>query len=247
MIKRFLLAIQFLTIFPIKVKNVSDEQIGSSSMFFPAIGVLISLVLFFLYALILNLHFDPYLNSAIITITLIVITGGLHLDGVADTFDAIASNKDREASLAVMRDSSTGAIGVLALISIIILKILLLAEVSPSNMLAALLFMLVFSRFSQVLSLKMFKYIREEGKAKLLFTGTTYVVFIIAAISTLLFTTFFNWPNALYIFIIILSFTLIFNRLISVKFGALTGDTIGAVSEINEVIVLFLFIVIQRF
>ena len=246
MIKRFLLAIQFLTIFPLKVKNVTDEQIGSSSIFFPAVGALISLILFFLYRLILPLRLSPYLDSAIISVALIVITGGLHLDGVADTFDAIAGNKDREASLAIMRDPSTGAIGASALISIIILKILLLAEIAPSNMLVALLFMLVFSRFSQVLSLRTFRYIRGEGKAKIFFRGTKNTPFIIAAISVLLFTVFFNFPNAVYIFIIIVSFTLVFNKLISLKFGGLTGDTIGAASEISEVVVLFLFILMRR-
>jgi len=136
MIKRFLLSLQFLTILPVSLKKASDEEISSSCIFFPATGALIGLILWSMSSAVSTLHLDPCLAAAITITTLVIITGGLHLDGLADTFDALAAGNDKSARLDVLRDSSIGTMGALALISVIILKILLLSEIalnSPSS------------------------------------------------------------------------------------------------------------------
>lgn len=245
MIKEFLLALQFLSIFPVKVKDVDDRHIALSCIFFPVIGALIGLVLFGLYWAILNLHLGPLLNSAVVIISLVIISGGLHLDGLSDTFDALASRKDKPSALDIMRDSQTGAAGSLSLISIIILKILLLSQVFYFNKLSALLFMCILSRWSQVVLIKIFKYARDEGKAKVFFSGMNNGIFLAAGFSSLLFSIFIFWPLGLWLYFGALVFTIVLGKIFSLKFGGLTGDTIGATSEIVEVFVLLLVITLQ--
>ena len=226
---------------------MEEKEIGRSCVFFPLVGAFIGLILFIIYKAVSCLYLDTLLTSAIVSIALIVLTGGLHLDGLADTFDAFASNKNREKKLEIMRDSRIGTMGVLALISIIVLKILFLSEISTFDKFTALLSMCILSRWGQVLSIRSFNYAREGGKAKVFFDGINNGIYLSALIITLLFL-FLLWQlKGIYLFAVLSIFSYFLGRLFSSKFGGLTGDVIGAISEISEVFVLFYIVILQRF
>ena len=118
----FLIALQFLTTLPIQLKAMpSPQQNGQSLLFYPVVGVLIGAVL---CGLALLLHSLPIiLLASIILCVWIWLTGGLHLDGLADTADAwVGGFGDQERTLAIMKDPSCGPIGVLSLIIVCLLK-----------------------------------------------------------------------------------------------------------------------------
>ncbi len=96
--KRFILILQFLTRIPIKLNVGFDDEFYKSIVYFPLVGFVIG-ILSYLIGWISMLLFEPFIASIIITLAGVLITGGLHIDGLGDTFDAIYSYRDKEKCL----------------------------------------------------------------------------------------------------------------------------------------------------
>src|SRR3989338_5804758 len=125
----FLFALQFLTIIPVNIRHIDEKRSAKAVIFFPLVGLFLGLILAAVNNLLLFFKFEGLLINTILVISLAILTGGLHLDGLADTFDALLSRKNKEQMLEIMRDSHIGAMGVLSLISVILLKISLLSTI----------------------------------------------------------------------------------------------------------------------
>jgi adenosylcobinamide-GDP ribazoletransferase len=167
-----------------------------------------------------------------------MITGGLHLDGLADTIDALASRKDKAEMLKIMRDSHIGTMGVLSLIIIIILKIAILSSLNPAIKNLSLILMCLLSRYSLVLTMFSFPYAREEGKAKIFIRGMNLKIFTLSSIAAFIFA-FIIWRlKGILMLLIITGCTYLIGKIINRKIGGITGDTLGAINELTEVIVL---------
>ena len=114
--KRFLAAIQFLTILPLPRGLCPDERaLGGSLPFFPVVGLGIGAAV----ALIdrgLGSLFPVGVTSVLAVILLIAASGGLHLDGLADTADGFFSSRPRERIFEIMRDNRTGPMEVAAIV-----------------------------------------------------------------------------------------------------------------------------------
>ncbi len=246
MITSFLLALQFLTVIPIKIKHIYEKQISRSVVYFPLIGLLLGLILAGTNNLLLILNFAPLIISIILVILLAALTGGIHLDGLADTFDAFSCRKNKEEMLAIMRDSHIGVMGVLSLVSIILLKIAFLYSVSTRLKIISLFLMCTLSRWSLVLTMFLFPYAREEGKAKVFIKGVNFRIFILSTIITIVGTLALWRIKGLLIFIIVAMGSYIIGKFITNKIGGMTGDTLGAVNELMEALILFGVCVIER-
>jgi len=233
-----MVALQFLTILPIKInKRIKDEDYGRSLLYFPAIGLLIGLALS-LEAWILA--FLPHMAvAALVLLTSIAITGGIHLDGFADTCDAFYGSDKKEKSLEIMRDSHIGSMGAIGIAMLLVLKFGLLASIQREALWKCLVMMMLFSRYAQVFACTVSDYARTEGKAKTFikyassadhFTAAivTFTIFVLLAFikGGLLFTSAF-----IPVFILV--------KIIKKRINGMTGDTIGAISEIAEVCILF--------
>lgn len=235
-------ALQFLTIIRIKNMDVDEKKLANSIIYFPVIGLGLGLVLV-VANIILSKTFPSTITSAILVSLLAILTGGLHLDGLADTFDAIGSGKNKEQMLKVMRDSNIGSIGAMSLILIIILKITMLSAFMSRNQ--ALISMLVLGRWSMVLPMFLFKYAHEdEGKAKIFIEGTNLKKVILSSAFTLVIILLVLKFKGLNLFIVTGFFSLIFAWFLSKKIGGITGDTLGAINEITEVLTLFVFYIL---
>ena len=237
--KKFLLALQFLTIIPIKVKSADDKEIADSLIYFPIAGLLIGLALAGINGLLGFLNFPRLATDAILIVSLIAITGGMHLDGLADTSDALLSVRNKDEMLKIMRDPHIGVMGVIGIISILLLKIAFLFSLDPSLVPAGLILMCVLSRWSLVLCLFLFPYARQEGKAKAFAEGINSKIFILATIIAFVCALVTAGLKGLLILGIITLYACLFNKLISKKIGGITGDTLGAMNESAEAIVLF--------
>ena len=127
--KKILLAFQFLTIIPLKDTGiVADREVGGAAAYFPLVGV-VQGTLLVLAAMIASRFLPVGVVNILVILLLVVTNGGLHLDGLSDTFDAIASRGDRDKKLSIMKDATVGPIGVAAIVIAIILKLLLLNEI----------------------------------------------------------------------------------------------------------------------
>ncbi len=236
----FLLALQFLTIIPVRIKEISGQKIAASMAYFPLVGLFLGMILTGVNLVLSYLGF-PYLAlNVILVVVLIIITGGMHLDGLSDTADAFLSGKPREEMLNIMRDSHVGVMGVLSLISIILLKIVLLFSIGGFSRVNAIILMCIVSRWSVVLIMFFFPYARQEGKAGLFIRGMNLKIFILSTIVAIT-CAFVIWDiKGLIVLLIAAIFAWIIGKFVSRKIGGITGDTLGATIELTEVVTLLI-------
>ncbi|MDD5195130.1 MAG: adenosylcobinamide-GDP ribazoletransferase [Candidatus Omnitrophica bacterium] len=234
----FLLALQFLTVIPLKIKHLRERELANALVFFPLIGLLLGLFLSLINELFLLLNFSPLSIQIILVLSLASLSGGMHLDGLCDTADAIFSGKTKEEMLIIMRDSRIGAFGALSLISVLLLKIALLSSLKTSLSLSFIL-ICVLSRWSAVVSIFLFPYARAEGKARVFTEGINLKILILSTFISFVcaFSTF--RIQGLLILLIIGGFIYLSGKFISKRIGGITGDTLGATIELAEVGVLF--------
>ena len=259
--KRILLAFQFLTIIPVKdMGEVSDLEIGGSTAVFPLVGFIEGILLSVLAFLFLKI-FPAELTNALLVLVIVIMNGGLHLDGLADTFDAIASRGDLDKKLLVMKDSSVGPMGVIAIVMVLLLKYVLLNAVffhSTVNVyVTVLIVMPVLSRWAMVPAAYHCKSARQDGlgrvflehtgiKELLTATGLAVLIVLLACVSGsqypfFIFCVMFVLP-VIYIFIFAAAW--FFKQI----FGGMTGDSFGAVNEIVLLIFLVTTIIwLQKF
>ena len=249
--KRILLAFQFLTIIPVKDTGVVPEkEVGSATSFFPLVGLVEGMILVVLAAIFLR-AFPTELTNGLLLLVMVILNGCLHIDGLADTVDALASRGDTERKLEIMKDSTVGPAGVTAIVMALLLKYLLLNALFFSSTLTAyystVLLMPVLSRWIMVPVMFHGKSVRRDGLGKIFidYTGgrtllaATFLTLLISFITfsyvshypLLVFHLMFIMP-ALYMFVFLAVW--FFNK----NFGGMTGDMLGAVYEVS--IVLFL-------
>ena len=234
--KGFFAAMQFLTILPVPSSLSGGEKTLARSIFyFPLVGLMIGLIAAaFDYAVCRAL---PILPASVLTIViLIALTGGLHMDGLADTADGFFSARPREKMMDIMRDSRIGVMGVLAVVSVMLLKITLLTIIfSPLRWIVILLMPLA-GRSAIVTLMTALPYARLEGGLATLFTGNhswlhvlwTWALFI--AVAGLLAKEI-GLAGALLALVI----TAFCGRFNYGKIGGYTGDTLGAACELAEI------------
>ncbi len=243
----FLTAIQFLTSIPIPVKReLSPEQMGRATTYFPVVGLIIGLILAGLNWLLL-LILPAVVVNALLVVALVIITGAMHLDGLADTCDGIAGHKTTEERWQVMRDSRTGAFGVVGIVLVVLLKYATLNNIPPVFMTAVLIFMPVASRWAMVYAIYAYRYARPAGLGTAYKQATRWPQFTTATIITLALAFALFPLFSLAGILIIIGISIITTGLAFYfrhKFAGLTGDTYGAINEVAEVTILLLAILI---
>ena len=243
----FLAALQFLTSIPVPLKRaLSPGQLGRATAYFPLVGLIIGGILAGLNWLLLYILPASVVNALLI-VALVVITGAMHLDGLADTCDGIAGHKTVEERWRVMRDSRTGAFGVVGVALLLLVKYVSLNNIPDDLITAVLIFLPTLSRWAMVYAIFTFPYARPEGLGTAYKNATRWPQFTVATIITLAIAgalvLLFSYTGLLLIpgiFII----TTILAIYLKHKFAGLTGDTYGAINEATEVTALLLVIII---
>ena len=161
----FILATTFLTRLRLPVATVSGlSDLRRASRLFAAVGLLIGLAGGIVYAIAFGLGLAPWLAAALAVAATILITGGLHEDGLADTADGFAGGASREDKLAIMRDSRIGTFGTLALIFSVLLRVAALASLADIDIvLAALICAHAFSRAAMTSVMHWLPNARDDG------------------------------------------------------------------------------------
>ncbi|GAB6100490.1 adenosylcobinamide-GDP ribazoletransferase [Halanaerocella petrolearia] len=240
---QFLLALQFITRIPVKHELNYDEQaIGASMAYYPVIGTLLGAILVAINQLG-AVYFPPLVRNAFLIIGMVVLTGGLHLDGLMDTCDGIFSGRDKERILDIMRDSRVGAFGVIGLVLLLLLKFSLLIESPTRYKGLILLYTLTISRWAMVYVAFLYPYPRQEGLGKVYQEHLELRHFLLATSWTLLVGVFLFRIHGILILLASWLATIVLSRIIMVKIDGLTGDNYGAVNEVIEVVSLLVMVV----
>jgi len=243
--EEFRMACAFLTVLP-TARNLSmeRERLARSMAFFPAAGLGLGLGLVVVNWMLAGLIPRPVLDCLLLLI-LIALTGALHLDGIADLLDGLAGGKDREGILRIMKDSRVGAIGVVGLVMVLLLKYLSLYNVAPVHKSAALMFMPCAGRWIQVVLAAFCRYVRSEGG-----TGSAFVEQVgeretLLATGTLLAAALvlFRLQGVFLVFLLGLA-AMVLIRFFHARLGGVTGDVLGAATEIIEVLTLILVLAV---
>lgn len=245
---RFLTALGFLTIIPLPWRReVSLEEVGRSIGYFPVVGLIIGLILAGLNWL-LGLFLPSAVVNALLIVSLVVLSGALHLDGFVDTCDGIAGHKAIEERWRVMHDSRAGAFGIVGVFLLLLVKYVSLNSVPENLLMVTLVLMPVVSRWAMVYTVFAYSYARPAGLGKIFKQGTSWQRFTTATVITLAVAiglarlaniTYFYLAGLaimLAIWVIVVAMATYLKR----KFAGLTGDTYGAINEVAEVCVLIL-------
>lgn len=237
MIKGFILSLQFFTRIPINIPiDFNSKNIRYSISFLPIVGALIGALGGLVYYII-----QPYniLIAGIISLlSTIILTGGLHIDGLSDTFDGFLSNKNKDKILEIMQDSRIGAFGVLSIVLLILFKFILI--ISIQNLPIAMILSFANSRIvvSRVISYK--KIAKPEGLGNLFHNSNPKMLIIV---SMIIYIVILFLIDIRYIIPLIITF--IFGEYIShvsyKKIDGLTGDVYGAIIEMGDIISLLGF------
>ncbi len=236
----YIIALQFLTIMPLPFSvRCGKEDLGRSTALFPLAGLTIGALLAGLNWLISPWLARPLCDALLIT-ALAVLTGGLHLDGLADVCDGLAARGGRERFLAVMKDSQVGAIGAAGLVLCLLLKWQALVAVPIELKWQALLVFPVLARFGQVLTLTGARHARQDGLGAAFVPGAgggaLFLAFLTVA-SAAVWLLGFKGVAALTVVCLLTAAGRLFFRH---RLGGFTGDTIGCISELNEITALMI-------
>ena len=241
--KAFIAAVQFLTIVPLaKDLRVPDETLSNSIAYFPLVGFLIGMLLS-LCSGAMELFLPTQVGCILIIALLIILTGGIHLDGLVDALDGLAGGGGRERMLEIMRDSRIGAIGVIGVVVLLLIKYITLTNLPRGLLWKSLMLMPVVGRWSMAQICYFSRYARENGTGRPFVNPASRKGGIFAAILTLTLLTIFLGLKGVVIGILLSLFTHGFKAFFHRKIGGVTGDVIGAANELAEV--LFLLMVLM--
>ena len=239
--KSLLAALSFLTFLPaIRLADADQRVISNSRAWFPVIGLLLGLALLGLERGAREL-FPVYLTAALLLVFLIIITRGLHLDGFMDICDGLFGGYTPERRLEIMRDSHVGAFAAVGAVGLLILKygalVSLLSLPLPGKEWVLLLFPLL-SRWTMVLLLGTFPYVRTQGLGSPFHQGGIGVSTAAAAVMALAAAILLGGIGGIAILAGISVLAWLLGWAMARMLGGLTGDTYGAANEIAEVVVL---------
>ena len=245
MIRQLTLAVTFLTGIPLKVEgDVSPADLWRSMGWYPLVGLAMGAAAWGVYAGLLELL--PSVVAAVLVILVLeVVTRGLHMDGLMDTVDGLLSGAPRERALEIMKDSNVGAMGVVAAVLILILKVAALGALTRADAAAPLLAGWCAARALPALDVYAWPYARAAGTGEaftrertpgpvqlaggLLVGGVVATMFVSVAVDAA-----GAWYAGLVVALAAMCVALLVQAAVAKRLGGLTGDVYGLGIELAE-------------
>jgi adenosylcobinamide-GDP ribazoletransferase len=244
---RLALAFQFLTIVPWPRLGVCQpEDLGGSMAFYPVVGAALGSSLVGVYLAGVEAFPDGVLRPALVVLS-IILTGGLHLDGLADVCDGFYAGLTKADALRVMRDPHLGTMGVVGITGALLMKVVLLGFLPAAALCSALLIGPAISRGGMVWGTWMAPYARPEGGTGEMFFKTLRPrhVWIATAFLGIWTVLCAGWP-AVILLTLAIGATSLFVGFCRRRIGGMTGDTLGALNELLELLTLVLYYPLLR-
>jgi adenosylcobinamide-GDP ribazoletransferase len=228
----------FLTILPVATADgAPGERLGRA--YFPVVGALIGVLAGAAFGIMTALT-TPLLAAVTATALMALLTGALHLDGVADAADGLLGGGDTARRLEVMRDPRLGSFGTTAVALVLIGSVAAIASMTPARAIVALVIAGAMSRLAMLAVIAFVPYVRQAGlgsaawgghRAFDLVLGSAFVV----AVSLL------DWRHAAAAFVLVAITALTISALARRRIGGATGDVYGATAELCQLAALAVF------
>jgi len=234
----FLIALQFLTALPIRIKEPPDNTtMGHSLLYYPLVGLLLGLILATLGWF--GSEMPARLHAAVVLAFWVALTGALHLDGLADSADAwLGGLGDRQKTLAIMKDPYCGPAAVVTLVLVLLIKFTALEHLIMTTNWEALALTPVLGRTVLVLLFLTTPYVRPNGLGSLLAKHFPRRAGVVTLLLTLVAVPLFIGIAAFWLLFTVAGIFFALRALMLRRIGGTTGDTAGAMVEITETIML---------
>jgi adenosylcobinamide-GDP ribazoletransferase len=236
-VKGFLGAVSFLTRVPVGVGERGAEELAGAVPWFPVVGAGVGLVVAGVYAGGWEL-LTPLPAATVAVVAGICLTGAFHEDGLGDTADAFAGGWDRDGTVRILKDPRLGTFGVLAVAASLLLRVGAVAALAPGAALAALPAAHALSRAGAVTTMTVFPAATETG------LGASYAVALsrrralVGAAAGLALALALLGPTAIWAAAATAIAAFALGRLAVRRIGGVTGDVLGAVQQLGEILVL---------
>ncbi len=242
----FVIAFQFLTIIPLPFAVAWQEgEMGRSMRWFPLVGLAMgggAALARYGCSLLL----PPSLADLLVVLLFVLVTGALHLDGLADVCDGFGARGGRERFLEVMKDSSVGAMGVVGIVLGLMLKYQALAELPPEMKSGGIVLFPAVARFGQVLMATGSRRARGDGLGALFIAGVGNRELVVAGGTIGVAAALILGITGLVCCIMVSGFILLATGYVPRRLGGITGDIIGWSSELAEIICLLTMVAAGR-
>ncbi|UVJ42887.1 adenosylcobinamide-GDP ribazoletransferase [Pseudomonas sp. LS1212] len=234
----FWIALQFLSSLPVRLPGMPEPgEMGKSLLYYPLVGLLFGLLLWVLDQLLGGA--PVLLHAALLLSAWVMLSGGLHLDGLADSADAwLGGFGDRQRTLEIMKDPRSGPIAVVTLVLVLLLKFCALLALIEAQQGIALILAPVIGRAAMLGLFLSTPYVRAGGLGQALSAhlprnpahGVLLVVVLVCVALA-------GWPGA---WAVVTAGVVFFwlRHLMLRRLGGTTGDTAGALLELLELAVL---------
>jgi adenosylcobinamide-GDP ribazoletransferase len=238
-LRKLFLTASCVTSLPLARSDKQIEDLAGLSGYLPAVGLLIGVLLECVVFLCNWLQVPHLVAGAVLTLSWLALSGGIHLDGLMDTADGIFSHRSRERMLEIMHDSRVGNFGAISGVAVLLIKFAALSSAPFVLLHLAVIVIPVWARWSECFAIGSFAYAREQGMGKV-WHDTIKVPrdIILAAILPVLVTAagcaFFYWQLPLAIALATGLAGVVAAYRIAAIVGGHTGDTYGAVVEVSE-------------
>nr|WP_199930558.1 adenosylcobinamide-GDP ribazoletransferase [Sedimenticola thiotaurini] len=237
--RQFFFALQFLTRLPVpaNLPLLSETEQGRSLLFYPLVGLLIGLLLILTGVLVGS---DESLLCAALVLTVwVAITGGLHIDGLADMTDAwIGGQGDRERTLEIMKDPRCGPSAVVAVVLLLIVKLAALNSLIMQDAWGVILLAPLIGRSNLIASFLYLPYVRPHGLGAMLAAHLPRLEAGRVLLAALLFCLLIQGWVAVWMLLFCGLLFVIYRSMLLSRIGGFTGDSAGTICELGETMAL---------
>ena len=236
--KSFIAAVRFITVLPVGRAGTYDPR--GMIPYFPVVGLLLGLIISVFDWLVIDFWSQPVV-SLLDVVLLVCLTGALHLDGLGDTADGLYGNRPRERALEIMKDSRIGVMGLTAIVCGLAVKWAGITELGVHRHLL-LVIIPAYARAGMVFAVRFLDYVRpKDGVGRDLFDEPLKVTDFSGILIPVGLSIIIGW-NAVILNIAFIITTAAIIGFYKKRIGGVTGDMLGATTEILES---FLFLIVS--
>jgi adenosylcobinamide-GDP ribazoletransferase len=241
-------ALLFCTRLPLNSSAAIDGgDVGRAAWAMPIAGAVVGALGGSTYWLAFSFRLPPTSAAMLALLAMLIVTGGLHADGLADTADGFGGGRSREHKLAIMRDSRNGTFGVCALLASFILQwSALVAIAEPRQVALALLAAHVSARATLPAFMRFIDPARSDGLSADAGPPPLWTVVAAATISVIALVVSLGLPGAIVALLLLLAAGSFIGWLTVRQIGGQTGDVLGALEQIAEIVVLLTAVALYR-
>jgi|SRR5215472_7777513 len=234
-IRLFLTAVQFLTRLPVPLEDFHADDLANSLVFFPVVGLLLAAGGLLLHFLLVN-HTGNAVVTLVILLYLVLLTGGLHEDALADAADGFGGGSEKEQILAIMRDSRIGSYGAIAIAFSLLGRFVLLTELPATKFAAYFAAGQVLSRWTSLpLSFFLLPARMDSGQGSRVARRVSWFSLVCGTLLAVGITALFLKRALLWAGSISVLVTAITGLYYQKRLGGITGDCLGATIQLAEI------------